>query len=161
VITHPERYWKCFTLRVAILYIWCNLVFLVFFPDFKDFLVCINTCKLVDFLIEVVKWMWLLMASEICTVSILIKHQLVLFFHKYCYMISEDEDRFASDVVTSILRAMRYGSKDARQLFPCLLQLRGLTHLSELFHKEASIMWIKLIFSITNSTLLRIFMDSM
>jgi len=104
--------------------------------------------------------MWLLTASEICPVSIVIKHQLVLFFHKYCYMISEDEDRFASDVVTSILKAMQYGSKDARQLFPCLLQLRGLTHLSELFHKEASIMWIKLISSIINSTLLRIFMDS-
>lgn len=79
------------------------------------------------------------MASEICLESTVIKHQLVLFFHKYCYMISEEEDRFASDVVRSILRAMRYGSKDARQLFPCLLQLRGLTDLSELFHEEASI----------------------
>lgn len=73
--------------------------------------------------------------------SIVINNQLVLFFHKYSYLISEEEeDSFTSDVVTSILRAMRYGSKDARQLFPCLLQLRGLTHLSELFHKEASIM---------------------
>jgi len=84
--------------------------------------------------------MWLLMASEICPEVIVIKHHLVLFFHKYCYMISEDEEGFAPDVVTSILRAMRYGSKDARQLFPCLLQLHGLTHLSELFYKEASIM---------------------
>jgi hypothetical protein len=54
-------------------------------------------------------------------------------------MISEEEEgMFGSDIVRSILKAMRYGSKDARQLFPCLLQLRGLTGLAELFHEEAS-----------------------
>lgn len=79
------------------------------------------------------------MASEICIGSNVIKQQVVLIFHKYCYMISEEEERFGSDIVKSILRAMQYGSKDARQLFPCLLQLRGLNNLSELFHKEASI----------------------
>ncbi|XP_021932903.1 DNA-dependent protein kinase catalytic subunit-like isoform X3 [Zootermopsis nevadensis] len=53
--------------------------------------------------------------------------------------ISLEEDNFGTDIVVSILRAMRYGSKDARQLFPCLLRLHGLhTHLSELFHKEST-----------------------
>jgi hypothetical protein len=51
----------------------------------------------------------------------------------------EEKDNYGTDIVTSMLRAVRYGSKDARQLFPCLLQLRGLdTQLSELFQKEAS-----------------------
>jgi hypothetical protein len=56
------------------------------------------------------------------------------------YFLFPEEDNFGTDIVTSILRAMRCGSKDARQLFPCLLQLPGLgTSLSELYHKEVGI----------------------
>ncbi|XP_069690626.1 DNA-dependent protein kinase catalytic subunit-like isoform X3 [Periplaneta americana] len=59
---------------------------------------------------------------------------------KYCRACNSrsHENDFGTDIVTSVLRAMRYGSKDARQLFPCLLQLPGLpSQLSEVFLKES------------------------
>lgn len=47
------------------------------------------------------------------------------------------DELYAEDIVRCVLRAMKIGSKEARQLFPCLLELENLeTSLLKIFQEE-------------------------
>nr|CAD7432144.1 unnamed protein product [Timema monikensis] len=67
-----------------------------------------------------------------------------LLLAQYCRSMVECDDGnqsviYDNHIVTSILRAMKRGSRQARQLFPCLLQISSIANINkETFQKESS-----------------------
>ncbi|XP_066992546.2 DNA-dependent protein kinase catalytic subunit [Anabrus simplex] len=70
-----------------------------------------------------------------------VSHDIADAYYKlaeYCQAMYGDKSK-EPHIVTSVLRAMKYGSPEARQLFPCLLQIQQLaTDWRELFDTESS-----------------------
>ncbi|KAJ9593226.1 hypothetical protein L9F63_015225 [Diploptera punctata] len=62
--------------------------------------------------------------------------QVAKYCRAYCKTTISESD-YGTEIITSVLRAMKYGSWEAQQLFPCILQLPDLRSQSDLFHSES------------------------
>nr|CAD7199224.1 unnamed protein product [Timema douglasi] len=92
----------------------------------------------------------LLKATQLVKTDSLPGHQTTLvaetylLLAQYCRSLVERDDGnqsviYDTHIVTSILRAMKHGSRQARQLFPCLLQISSIANITkETFQKESS-----------------------
>nr|CAD7440345.1 unnamed protein product [Timema bartmani] len=92
----------------------------------------------------------LLKATQLVKTDSLPQHQntlvaeTYLLLAQYCRSLVKCDDGnqsfvYDTHIVTSILRAMKHGSRQARQLFPCLLQISSIANITkDTFQKESS-----------------------